>query len=457
MTKALESVLKKIAAGQPPSIILVGGNSEYLAEAAYRDIRDRCAALPGVQVETFGEGTDLSSVIDSYRTFSLFGGKRLLLLPEVNAFVTKKEIRTLLEKAIGDWTSAKTDRKRASSVAKLLHVLGLAGLDLDMTDSAIATALGETRAVPEMLALARLQGKRASRGEGDAAMLGEAATRGGSPGTTLLMRTGELPDDSATIDIIARAGAIVRCDLDRDAFSSVLRAEIEAEASERKVRFDSAAVQRLADRVGISRVLADKFSKDVPDLRSALSEAVRLMTLAGEGGVVDAKMIDAQVGAVAGGARYELGGLYAERKAIEAVQKLRDLVAQSRRDDPRSTIDIHYGKFLFPLADEVRQLIGVLSFARIRKIDPRVPVNYNRFKDSLADALGGYLKDLDLVRQRPHPFALHKKWEAARNFSEAELWDALRALAEVESGRKSGGVSPEIGIEALLLSAARSR
>ena len=324
-----------------------------------------------------------------------------------------------------------------------------------MTDAAILDSLGESRPLAEMLSLARLQGKRASRGEGDAAMLAEAATRGGSPGTTLLMRSGQLPDDSATIDVIAKIGFVVRCDLDRDAFLKVLRVEIEAEAAERSVRFDAGAVQRLADRMGITRTLSDKFSKEVPDLRATLSEAVRLMTLAGENGTIDAKMVDAQVGAIAGGARYELGGLFAERKAVEALQKLRDLVAQSRREDPKTAIDIHYGKFLFPLADEVRQILGVLSFARVRKLDVRAPMNYNRFKDSLADALGGYLKDLDLVRQRPHPFALHKKWEAARSFTEAELWEALRSLAAIESGRKSGGVSPEVGIEALLLSAKR--
>lgn len=453
--KALEGVLKRIDAGQAPPIILVGGDSEYLTEAVYREIRDRISATKAIQIESFSEGTDLAAVIDSFRTFSLFGGKRLLLLPEVNAFVTKKEIRTLLEKAIADWSSAKTDRKRASAVAKLLHVLGLAGLDLDMTDQAIADALGEQRTVPEMLSLARLQGKRASRGEGDAGLLAEAAVRGGSPGTTLLMRTGELPDESATVEIIAKSGAVVRCDLDRSAFLEVLRGEISAEAAERNVRFDASAVQRLCDRLGLTRLLADKFSREIPDLRSAVSEAVRLMTLAGEGGVVDAKTVDAQIGSVAGGARYELGSLFAERKSIEAVQKLRDLVAQSRREDPKSAIDIHYGKFLFPLADEVRQLIGVLSYARLRKIDLRVPMNYNRFKDTVADNLGNYLKDLELVRQRPHPFALHKKWEAARNFTERELWDSMRSLAAIEAGRKSGGVSPEVGLESLLLSARR--
>lgn len=434
-------------------MILVGGNSDFLVESAYRQVREEIQSDSSTAVETFPEGADLSTVVDSFRTFSLFGGKRLLLLPEMNAFVTRKELQSLLDKACTDWAAAKTDRKRSSATAKLLHVLGLAGLDLEMTDSKIASVLGETRALVEMLAFARTSGKKASRGEGDAALLGEAAARGGSPGTTLLMRTGEIPEDSATVASIASIGVVVQCDLERERVVEVVRAEIESEASERNVRFPETSVARMLDRLGVQRMLADKFSRELPDVRTIVSEAVRLMTLAGDGGVVDAKMVDQQIGVVTGGARYELGGLFSERKGLEALEKLRDLVNQSRREDPKAALDIHYGKFLFPLADEIRQMIGVISYARQRKIDLRAPMPYNKFKDLIADALSNYLKDLELVRQRPHPFALHKKWEAARRFREAELWEYLRALSDVEAARKIGGISAEHSLETLLLAA----
>lgn len=449
----LEKLLDRLRRGERPPMILVGGNSDFLVESAYRRIRDEIQSDRATSVEMFPEGADLSSVIDSYRTFSLFGGKRLLLLPEMNAFVTRKELHALLDKAAADWSSAKTDRKRSSSVAKLLHVLGLAGLDLEMSDAKIANVLGETKALAEMLAFARTSGKKASRGEGDAALLAEAAARGGSPGTTLLMRTGDMPDDSATVASIASAGAVIRCDLERDRAVDVIRGEIAAESQERKVRFPEASITRLLERLGVQRMLADKFNREIPDVRTIVSEAERLMTLAGDGGVVDPGMVDQQIHAVTGGARYELGGLFAERKGVEALEKLRDLVHQSRRDDPKTSIDIHYGKFLFPLADEIRQLLGVISYARLRKIDLRAPMPYNRFKDLLADPLSNYLKDLDLVRQRPHPFALHKKWEAARRFRDTELWDLLRMVGRIESARKIGGVAPEVSLEALLLSA----
>ena len=85
-------------------------------------------------------------------------------------------------------------------------MLGLVGADLDMTDRQIADALGMPldAMLIDMLAFCRNTGKKAGRGEDDAALLTEAIARGGAAGTILLMRTGEIPENSATIDLIDR-------------------------------------------------------------------------------------------------------------------------------------------------------------------------------------------------------------------------------------------------------------
>jgi DNA polymerase III delta subunit len=455
MPKPLNAVLEAITKSKPPEVILIGGDSDFLAEQAFHAIREAIAEKQrGIAVESFEPGTDLAVVLDSYRTMSLFGGHRLLVLPEVNAFVSAKELSSLYDKAVADWSSAKTDRKRASSAAKLLHVLGLVGADVDMKDTAVADALGVDPggALLEMLAFARATGKKASRGETDAALLIEAITRGGAPGTILLLRTGELPRDSATIDLIERRGAVVMMNLTREGFVAALDAAIAEVAGESKVRFEPAAIARLRQRLGIERLLGDKFSRETPDLRSVVSEAERLITLAGTGGRVTADVVDGEITAVEGGARYELASLFTEGKYVEAVTKLRELVAQGRREDPKTPVDFHYGRFLFPLADELRQMIGIRGFARTHKFDLQKPIQYNRFKDTVADRLGDYLKNAGLVRQRPHPFPLHKKWEAARTRSDEDLFRALAELAELDVKRKSGGVPMEIGLEAFLLS-----
>jgi len=458
MPSPLNSVLAQIAQGHPPPTLLVGGSSDYLSEQAFRDLRDAVVASnPNIAIEAYEPGAELSAVLDSYRTLSLFGSARLLIVPEVNAFVSAKELTSLFDKAVAEWKSAKTDRKRTTASAKLLHVLGLVGADLDMTDRQIADALGAAldNVLADMLAFCRNTGKKAGRGEGDASLLTEAIARGGAPGTILLLRTGEIPRDSATVELIGRHGAVIACDVTRESFAGALDAEINDLAAEADVRFDARAIAALRARLGIDRVLGDKFSRDVPDLRGAVSEAERLITLAGPGGRVTSEMVEREVASVEGGARYEFGSLFTEGKIVEAVAKLRDLVAQARREDARTPVDIHYGKFLFPLADEVRQMIGIVSFAKSQRIDLRAPMNYNRFKDTIADRLGDYLKAHGIVRQKPHPFPLHKKWEAARNQSEASLFAALSELADLEIKRKSGGVPADVGLETFLLSRLR--
>ena len=452
--KPLKSVLSDIEANRFPRVLLIGGTSDFLSEQAFHQVRDAFVAKnPSMTVETYEPGTELAAILDSYRTGSLFGGARLLVVSEVNAFVSAKEIASLFDKAVSEWKSAKTDRKRATSAAKLLHVLGLAGADLDMTDRAIADALGVSADGPltDMLAFCRATGKKAGRGEDDAALLMEAIVRGGAPGAILLMRTGDVPRDSATIDLIDRNGAVVVADLSREGFVSALDQAIAGVAAEANVRFDANAVARLRQRLGIDRVLADKFSKDVPELRGAVAEAERLATQVGSGGRVTAELVEREVSAIEGGARYELGSLFTEGKIMEAVAKLRDLVAQGRREDAKMPIDMHYGRFLFPLADELRQMIGIHSWARVNNVNLRAPVNYNRFKDTIADRLGDALKSYGLVRQRPHPFPLHKKWEAARSFSEADLFRALAEVADLEIKRKSGGLPVDVAMETFLL------
>lgn len=458
MAEALTAVLARIAEGKAPRVILVGGDSDFLAERAFHDIRDAILAKnPGIAVEAFDAGAELAPILDSYRTASLFASARLIVIAELNAFVSAKQIASLFDKAIADWKSAKTDRKRASSSAKLLHVLGLAGADLEMTDRQIADALGAAldNTLADMLAFARASGKKASRGEDDAALLMEAISRGGASGTILLMRTGEIPGESATVDLIKRSGAVVEANLTREGFIVALDHAIADVATEARVKFEPRAIALLRQKLGIERVLADKFARDVPSLRLAVSEAERLATLAGEGGRVDPAMIEREVATVEGGARYEFGSLFTEGKVLEAVVKLRELVAQSRREDPRTPLEMQYGKFLFPLADELRQLIAIHSFARAANVNLNQSMQYNRFKDSIADKLGDYMKNAGVVRQRPHPFPLHKKWEAARTQREEDLWRALAVIAELEVKRKSGGIPVDVGMETFLLSRLR--
>jgi DNA polymerase III delta subunit len=207
----------------------------------------------------------------------------------------------------------------------------------------------------------------------------------------------------------------------------------------------------MRQRLGIDRMLADKFSKEIPDIRLFVNEARRLATYAGEGKRVTAAIVSQQIAEIAGGARFEFASLVTEGKTVEAVAKLRDLVAQSRRDDPAMPVEVAVGRFIFPLADELRQMLAIQSFCRQRNMDPKRGVPYPMFKDQLADAINTYLVENGIAKQRAHPFPLHKRFEASRRYREQQLVDALAELARLEVSRKSGGTAAELGLELAVL------
>jgi DNA polymerase III delta subunit len=450
----LEQVLASVDRGEIPSIVLVGGSSDYLVQHHFQKIRDHIvSAQPQVELETYAAGADLARIADSFRTHSLFGGTRLLVVSDVQAFVSRKELDKHLHKAIADWEIARTDRKRSGAIAKLMHVLGLAGLSTEQSDAEIVSALGSRKneVVTEMLQTARTQGKSETRGEADAALLAEIVQQGGAPGSILLMKAGELPEESVVVDRIGQRGGLVRCDLTRPQFPEALAQAISEIAGEYSVKFQRGAVSALEEQLGATRILADKYSTELPDLSLITSEALRLAAFVGEGGTVTAETVTSQVTARSGGQRFEFASLFSEGKILEALEKLRDLVAQGRREEPRATTDILYGRYLFSLAQELRMLIAVHSFLR-QKGTRAAAMSYNQFKGSLGDEIGIYLKEQGLARQKLHPFVVFRKYEAAGRYREKLLVRALQRVGEIELERKSGGVSAEIGLESLLMS-----
>ena len=449
----LEQLLEAIGKGDPPSIILVGGSDDYLVNHHYLKIRERLLeANPGIEIEAHPEGADLGKVADSFRTHSLFGGSRLVSVPEVQAFVSSKELDKLLHKATSDWESAKTDRKRKTAIAKLMHVLGLSGLSLEQPDAEIIEALGAKKKVTsEILEAARREGQSASRGEGDAAILAEMIQNGGAPGAILLLKTGELPADSPVLDHLRSSGALIRGDLTRASYPEALQQAISEVSADHGVEFEPGAIKALEQRLGVTRMLEDKYSTDIPDMSLLVSEAVRLAGFVGEGKKVTRAEVESQVEARAGGRQYEFSSLFSEGKILDALEKLHDLVSQAKRNDPRATTEILYGRYLFSLADEIRTLIAVHSFLRSQGMRSS-RMNYNQFKGQMADQLGVFLKERGMSRQKLHPFVLFKKYEAAGRYGEKLLARALQRIGEIELERKSGGVPPTVSLEALLLS-----
>ena len=451
---SLEQALARVRENLP-SVILIGGNNDFLVGRAWTSLAETVEqSHPDVQMEHWTEGADLARVAESFRTSTLFSSKRLLLVPEVNAFVTARELDTLVEKAVKGWESARTERKRKTSAAQLMHAIGLIGVRLDLPNAEILEALAATthkKTIAEILEFSRESGGSASRGEGDAAIIGAMVENGGATGTHIALRTGEIPNSSATIDAIDRAGIIIRCDLSRETFNVAFESALDDVASEWEVRFEPAAISTLRELLGIDRILGDKWSKELPDLGLAVSEIRRLAAFAGVGGTVTRSIVAKQIDRREGGARFEVTSLVADGKPIEAVEKLRELVVQAKRDRPATPDEIAFGSFVPMLAEELRVLVAIAAWCRIRGV--RSSGGYNRFKASLADQLLDDLEARGLMKRRLHPFPLFKKFETVSSgrYGERALVECLRRLSEIEMERKSGGVPVQIGLETALV------
>lgn len=450
----LEASLEKIRRKLPP-LILVGGNNDFLVTKAWALLT---AAIeqshPSVQIEPWPEGADLARVAESYRTSSLFSAQRVLLVPEVNAFVTARELDQLVDKATKGWDTARTDRKRKTSSARLMHALGLAGLTLQQSNAEIIDGLGSgtsRKTIGEMLDFARQSGGSASRGEADAAILGAMITEGGAPGAHLAIRTGEIPASSATVDAIEKGGVVIRCDLSRQTFDLALQSAIDEVTAEWEVIFEPQALSAIRDLLRVDGVLQDKYSSEIPDLALVASEIRRLAAFAGVGARVTSSIVTSELQRREGGARFEMTSLVSEGKPLEAIEKLRDLVIQAKREKTSTPEEFAFGSFVPILAEEIRVLVAIASWCRLKGV--RSAGGYTRFRDTMADALLDDLESRGLLRKRMHPFPLYKKFETVSSgrYGERTLLECLRRLSEIEMERKSGGVPVQIGIETALI------
>ena len=151
--------------------------------------------------------------------------------------------------------------------------------------------------------------------------------------------------------------------------------------------------------------------------------------------------------AVEGGARTS------SARCPEGRSSSRDQAARSSRTG-RAKIRRARPRFIRPLSLAIPETLrnARIQSWRARQREPP-PSEYTASKP-IADKIGDYSS----ARPRadaPHPFPLHKKFEAARGYSEADLFRALGEIADLEIKRKSGGFPVDVGLETFMLSRLR--
>jgi DNA polymerase-3 subunit delta len=461
--------IDRLLAAEPSPLYLVVGDP-VLAEPAASKLGAALAARAGGSFALRRRPADLLPLLEDLRTFSLFGGAKVLAAVDTAVLADRSAAVELVADALavappdGESLSPK-EREGASRLMQALHVFGV--------DPAAGDAASAVGAIPDW-ALAGKRGARLAKREAEQrretlaplleaarreglAGLGEAAVtqlaellrRGLPAGHALVLAERSVASDHPLVAQLRERGALAQVgevSAGRDGFSGV---EAVAEQLEREVgvgiRRDALAelarrTLRQEERGG--GVAAESTARLAAEYRKLadLSGGETIELAAVRDAVEDRGEEDA----------WQLLDALAEGRGAEVLGRLERMIAGSD-DAGRQRL-----AFFAMLAGFVRQLVAVRGV--LERLDlPPGERNYTRFKDRIAPALGGKLPEaLPNPLAGIHPFRLHRAYLAAGRLPMPVLLGLPMRLLDTEMALKGEGTDPQAALAALIAEIATS-
>jgi hypothetical protein len=452
---SVESFLARLGRGGP-QVSLVHGDLVLAEPAAVRAAEALAAAhgLPADGIETHRHPPSLSTLLQDLRTYSLFGGAKVLLAVDTAVFADRNAAAGLIDEAaeVLPFSAAGSlggrERQAASRLVQALHLF-----DADPASGPPERVLAalpnwafegdrrgkggrargkkqveELRAGLAALLAAAVREEIQGIGEGDLAQLADAV-RGGLPdGHALLLAERAVAPDHPVVRLLEERGAVLQVgNVEAEKRGGWQGLDLLAEELERQtgVAIASDALSELA-----RRTLRKEGGKGGPE-RDAAIGADSTARLAGEYRKL-ANLIQGEVQG-AGAARidrrlveqnvedrgeedvWQLLDAVATGRAAEALDRLRRLLTSS--DDPLAARLTFFALF----AAFCRQLTAIRGMMRAVRVQGGEG-NFGRFRDRLAPALQG---ELPGGGKNPlaglHPFRLHRAYLAASRLPERML------------------------------------
>lgn len=453
MTGTVEKAVAAIRQGRRHPIYLLHGD-EFLAKEGARAIVD--ALVPAGQqalgVEVVAEDRDLASLPIRLRTLPLFGGSKVVVIHDSKAFVSRENVRDLVERSVARWREG--DFERAGRL--LLQVVAAGGEAGEFLGRA---ARGELSG-PEM---ARLLG-----GEGDAetaqwlrevagravaegapipeatgaglARVYEEAIEQGIPESAALVLTAEVVDERRLLfKKISAAGFVIDCggrprgrwDTQMDPEAARVRIRRAVAAAGKSIAPDAMAA--VVERTGFSA-------------RALESEMEKLLLYVGTRPAITVADVLEVFSTSRESNIFDLTNAVSGRDAARAVRAFRSLMAQ-REPIPQ---------ILGVLAAEIRGLIlarGALERQLQGRMDMEMP--FPAFQSRVLPLLGQQPEGDDGSAARllaMKPFRAFNLLKAATRFTLPELVQALEAIHEADLALKTSSHPEDLLVERLLLS-----
>ncbi|HEV8629397.1 MAG TPA: hypothetical protein VGV61_03700 [Thermoanaerobaculia bacterium] len=454
----------RLLAAPPSPLYLVVGDP-VLGEPTASRLGAALAARSGGSFALRRRPADLLPLLDDLRTFSLFGGAKVLAAVDTAVLADRSAALELVADALavappsGDSLSAK-EREGASRLLQALHLFGVdpaaggaAEAIAGVPDWALAGKKGARLAKKEaeqrreqlvpLLEAARHDGL-AGLGEEAVAQLGELLARGLPSGHSLILAERTVAADHPLVAQLRERGALLAVGevvAEREGWSGVgaLAAQLESEGGT-AIRRD--AMDELARRT-LRQGEGRGAGVDGSSTARFAAEYRKLADLAG-GQPITLALVEEAVEDRGEEDSWQLLDALAEGRGGEVLTRLDRLVAGS--DDPgRARL-----AFFSLLAGFCRQLVAV------RGVIDRLGVargerSYNRFKDRLASALTGELPEgLPNPLAGVHPFRLHRAYLAAGRLPPATVLGLPMRLLDTEMALKGEASDPQAALAALI-------
>lgn len=474
---AAEDAVSRLLGGPPRAVYLVRGD-RVLTEPVATRLANGLAERGGGQVEVHRRPEGLAPLLADLRTYSLFGGAKVVVAVETAVLADQRAAAALLQEAIevlpfapGGAEAGLSPRERTAAL-RLLQALRLFGVDpLAGSEAGAIAALpdeawksprggkgrGRAKAVRDdgdpkeglaaLLAAARREGLE-GRGESDAADLALASQQGLPDGHHLVLAESAAPDDHPLVRSLIELGAVLDAgtvQADRgggwsgiDRLAATLREETGAAIAPDALAELARRTLRAAGRG------APAGGSDADSTARFAGEYRKLAALAG-GGRIERSLVEQTVVDRGEEDVWKLLEAIGAGKAAEALGRLDRLLAGA--EDPEAA----RLSFFALLAGLARQLAALAGLAKRRGVPP-ADRDYNRFKLRWAPLLQA--PDADLPGNPLaglHPFRLHRAYLLASRLPEQLLARLPWHVLETERRLKGESGDPASALAELVL------
>ena len=439
----LPNLLKALDRGETAQVYLVVGE-RYLCQQAVGEIiehllpdeRQRASCLALVD----GDREEPGQTLNQLRTYSLFGGRRVIRVADTRLFFSKVVGKSLWERAV----QAHESNDPAGAVRYLRQFLELEGLAaaelLELSATAWQKQLGFARPDGDLAWVAEVGGGEVGSGTngdgGEVAELYMAALREGLPGGNVLLLTAEVADKRKKLyKCIAEVGTVV--DLTVDAGSGRAAEKVRTEVLEELVRktlaesgktIEPRAMAVLLERVGFHPVAASL-------------ESEKLALFVEERKAISVADVNEIVGRTREEAIFELNEAVASQDLAGAL-----LIAGRLREGGTHPLAI-----IAALRNHLRKLLVVRSMQEVDNPPYSTGLSAQSFETTYLDRLKKS-RSAPWPKELPsHPYALYMLFKKAEKFSPARLTRALAELLETEYRLKGSGMPEMLLLDDLLL------